>query len=137
MRLCRNRISLRRTAWIAIFALLLQALLPAFHHPAGMALAGALGGASDRTVAALESGNLCLAPGSTAPDDPGKAPAHHMPACALCAAMHVIGGFAPPATPVLALSPRSGTIVPPYSAIVLARRLQHARQQPRAPPFLV
>src|SRR5262245_2574984 len=134
MRLRRNRTSLRRTAWIAIFALLLQALLPAFHHPAGTALAGPLGRGSN-VVSGLDSGSLCLAPGSTAPDDPAKAPAHHVQPCALCAAMHAIGGFAPPAAPVVAVSCDRGGAALPYSMTGPAPRSQHVRQRPRAPPI--
>jgi hypothetical protein len=123
---------LRPAAWLAAFAILLQAVLPLAHHPAGMALAGAAG--------FNEARNLCLAPGSVpAPADaPDKAPAHHLPACALCQAVHAIGGFAPPtATPVL-IARRNGAVA--YAAAWTApgaQRRVRASQQPRAPPILV
>jgi hypothetical protein len=112
-----------------MLAIWLQALLPAVHHPAGMALAGGLG--------AIDQRNLCHAPGPVSPDEPGKAPAHSMPACALCQAVHAIGGFAPPQA--IALAPVTAyqeiALVPPASQAVIAA-WRHRLQQPRAPPVL-
>jgi hypothetical protein len=116
----------RRAAWLAVFALLLQALLPAVHHPGGMALAGTL---------ALGDAHLCLAPGSApvSPGDTDKSP-HHAPACAICQAVHAIGGFAPPAAPVLAGQTAIATsFAPSRSAAPVSRQIFRA-QQPRAPP---
>ncbi len=72
----------RRGAWLAIFAILLQALLPVVHHPADMALAGTLGFAGAH--------NLCIAPGGAPvqPAVPDKAPHDHLPACPICQAIH-------------------------------------------------
>jgi hypothetical protein len=117
-------------AWLAAFAILLQSVLPALHHPAGMALAGEAGFG--------ESRNLCLAPGSIpAPaDNPGKAPAHHMPACALCQAAHAIGGFAPPSTPMLAAVDDFPAVFPNQPAEAGLPRPGYARQRARAPPLI-
>ncbi len=96
-----------------------------------MALAGGFSAADQR--------NFCHAPSpaAPAPADPGKAPAHSLPACALCQAVHAIGGFAPPTAAGLAavVSFEAVTFAPANSATMTGRRL-HNRQQPRAPPVL-
>jgi hypothetical protein len=121
----------RPAAWLALLAVWLQALLPAVHHPAGMAMAGGF--------SALELSSFCHAPNpaGTAPTDPGRAPAHSLPACALCQAVHAIGGFTPP--PPLAVGsttlPRDIAFATPDQASE-PRRQQHSPQQPRAPPIL-
>jgi len=80
--------SLRPSGWIALLAILLQALLPAWHHPADASPSG-LG-------AGLLARNLCVAPGS-APSEPAKQPAHHLPVCPICQTLHMLGGgFVPP-----------------------------------------
>jgi hypothetical protein len=123
----RHRKPNRFAAWLAAFALLLQALLPALHHPGGMALAG--------TLALGDAQHLCLAPGD-APADHEKPAGHHQPECPICQAMHAIGGFAPPAVLVLAheavAGPSISNIAP---ASPVSRRSFHP-QQPRAPPLL-
>jgi hypothetical protein len=111
---------------LALFALLLQAVMPALHHPAGMVIAG-----STR----IEVG-LCLAPGSMVPGDPAKAPAHHVPLCAFCAAMHAVGGFLPPIAPTIAVSRRYDAVSSIVSTGLVPRQALHPRQQPRAPPTL-
>jgi hypothetical protein len=126
----RHRKPNRLAAWLAAFALLLQALLPALHHPGGMALAG--------TLALGDAHHLCLAPGGgpVTPGDPGKAPGHHQQDCPICQAMHAIGGFAPPAALVLAhdaIAAPSVAITEPASPV---SRRSFRPQQPRAPPSL-
>jgi hypothetical protein len=126
----RHRNPNRRTAWLAAFALLLQALLPGLHHPGGMALAG--------TLALGDAQHLCLARGSVpvSPGDPDKAPGHHQPACPICQAMHAIGGFAQPAALVLA---HDAVAAPSLAKIAPAPRIfgrSFRPQQPRAPPSL-
>ncbi len=80
--------------------------------------------------------NLCIAPGSApvTPGDQDKSPHHQMPACAICQAMHAIGGFAPPPVPVVALV-REATISRPtlQSAQLAAQRVGEFAQ-PRGPP---
>jgi hypothetical protein len=126
----KHRGSNRRAAWLAALALLAQALLPALHHPGGMALAG--------TPSLVDARHLCLAPGSApvSPADTDKSPAHHQPACPICQAVHAIGGFAPPAAPTITgqiAAPASFSPVEPASP---ALRPTFNRQQPRAPPSL-
>jgi hypothetical protein len=127
----RNRRTFRRAAWLAVFALLLQSFIPAFHHPATMALAG--------TLSLGDAKNLCVAPGS-APVEPGdqdKTPHHHLPACAICQAVHAIGGFAPPAPALLVVARDFGTLIPTAPTFVLPFQRPTLRQQPRAPPILI
>jgi hypothetical protein len=126
----RSRQSLRSGAWLALLAVWLQAVIPAVHHPAGMALAGGF--------SAVYQSNLCHAPAPAAPGDPGKGPAQTMPACALCQALHAIGGFAPPSV-VTAATFRvfeSIAFAAADNPAAAGRRLRD-RQQPRAPPVLV
>lgn len=128
----RNSRGTRPAAWLAVFAILLQALLPGIHHPAGMALAG------DKIAGLDIAQYLCHTPGSTTPDEPGKAPAHqHIPPCALCSSMHAIGGIAPPVPPVIALSRDYGIVIPAAAALDLPRRQVNSTQQARAPPVLI
>jgi hypothetical protein len=90
MRQCRRHTG--PAGWLALFAILFQALLPVVHHPAGVALAGAIN---------PDSHNFCFAPGTGdhQPADPHKAPANHTPPCPICQAMHAVGGFVPAAAP--------------------------------------
>jgi hypothetical protein len=134
----RNSRAARRVSWLAIFAILLQSLLPVFHHPVGMALA-AQGGIAGEKIAGFDvTQYLCVAPGSTAPGDPTKVPDHHVQPCAICASIHAIGGFAPPTAPIVAINLHYGTVAPPTTvAVVLPRQRPNPRQQPRAPPVLI
>jgi len=131
----RNHRRTRPAAWLAVFAILLQALLPVVQAPAGMAPAGPGGD----TIAGLDiAGHLCHAPGDTTPDDHGPAPVDHQQCCDFCLAVHAIGGFAPPSGPVLAVSRDHGIVVPTETALVLPQQRSILRQQqPRAPPILV
>ncbi len=113
--------------WLALLGLLIQALLPAVHHPAGMAMAGGMG---------IGGGlNLCLAPGTKPPAEPGKTPAHHLPACPLCQAIHAIGGFAPPTAPSLPRWIGRAMVVPALAIDGNEPPLYRAHAQPRAPPL--
>jgi hypothetical protein len=117
-----------------VIAILLQALLPAIHHPAGMALAGV-----GEKIAGLDVGQyLCVAPGSIAPGEPGKAPVHRVQPCALCLAVHAIGGFAPPSGPVI-IVPQDHDVVVRTAVAVIPPPLPRSssKQQPRAPPIPV
>jgi hypothetical protein len=118
----------RRTAWLAVFALLLQSLIPAFHHPASMAFAG--------TLAFGDVKDLCLASGSApvAPGDHDKAPQHHVPDCPICQAVHAMGGFPPPTAPVVALPGEAGTGTPTVRTALLVRQRAFTLAQPRGPP---
>jgi hypothetical protein len=128
----RNRRATRPAAWLAVFAILLQALLPGIHHPAGMALAG------DKIAGLDIAQYLCFAPGGTTPDDPAKAPAHHhIPPCALCSSLHAIGGFAPPSAPLIAVSRDYGIVFPTTASLHLTRQRTDSPQQARAPPVLI
>jgi hypothetical protein len=117
-----------RAAWVAAFAMMFQALMPVLHHPAGMAIAGAL--SPDATK------NICIAaaPGTITPGDHDKSPAPASRDCALCQAIHAIGGFVPPVAPVIAAAPTRDVspIIP--TAISVPLRRSYAAAQPRAPP---
>jgi hypothetical protein len=125
----------RPAAWLAAFAILLQALLlPVAQQPAGIALAGL----SDDAIAGLAvAQHLCQAPGDTTPDDPGKAPLDHLQCCALCLSAHVIGGFVPPSAPAVVVNRDYGIVVPTEASLVLPQQRAILRQQPRAPPVLI
>ena len=129
MFLKHRRKARRPGSWLAVLAVLIQALMPALHHPAGMAMAGMPGFA--------DAVNMCLAPGSTAPGDHDKAPAHQMPACALCQAVHAMGGFAPP-TVSIALAVRSDVKVAftATETVSVPQPAFRSNAQPRAPPTL-
>jgi hypothetical protein len=120
-----------RAAWLALFAVLFQALLPAVHHPQGMAMAGGLGIAGGI--------NICLAPGTppgnSAPADSGKNPAPHAPACPLCQAIHAIGAFAPPASPSLPARLGDAIALGVSVATRIEPRSHRTHPQPRAPPL--
>jgi hypothetical protein len=118
----------RRAAWLAVFALWLQTLVPVFHHPASMAFAGALG---------IDfAPNICLAPGSmpVAPSDQDKSPHHQMPACAICQAVHAIGGFASPPAPAVVLDRVATVSRQAFQSVQLAAQGVGDFAQPRGPP---
>jgi Protein of unknown function (DUF2946) len=130
----RNNRGTRPAAWLAVFAILLQVLLPVAQSPASMTPVG-LGG---DVIAGLDiAQNLCHAPGDTAPDNHGPAPVDHRQCCDFCLAVHAVGGFAPPSAPVIAVSREYGIVVPVEAALVLPRRQANATQQARAPPVLI
>ena len=128
----RNNRGTRPAAWLAVFAIVLQALLPVMQAPAGTMPAGG------DTIAGLDiAGHLCHAAGDPAPDDHGPAPADHRQCCDVCLTVHAIGGFAPPAAPVIAVRRDYGIVVPVAATLVLPRRQVDATQQARAPPILI
>jgi hypothetical protein len=122
----RSKSVTKRASWLAIVAVLLQAILPALHDASAMAGSQGFDAAH----------NLCLAPGSTVPGNPDKAPHHHLPACALCSAMHLVGGFVPPQSPAMPIRRHYGVVTPPASLVFAARPWLRVRHQPRAPPIL-
>jgi hypothetical protein len=90
-----------RSAWLGIFAVLFQALLPLGHHPATM-FAPTGGETADFERAFAEAMVLCTPAGpvhSGVPFD-NHAPAHHpnLPPCPICLSMHTMGGLVPPDT---------------------------------------
>jgi len=117
-----------RAAWVAAFAMMFQALMPALHHPAGMAMAGAL--SPDATK------NICIAaaPGTITPGDHDKSPAPKSGDCPICQAVHAIGGFVPPVGPVLTAASISDVSPLIPTAISVPLRRSYAAAQPRAPP---
>jgi len=125
----------RPAAWLAMLAILLQALLPVTQASAGFSPARLEGG----TIAGLDiAQHLCHAPGDSAPDDRGQTPDDHQQCCAICLAVHVIGGFAPPSAPVIAVTRAYGIVVPVDAAFVLPPLRPNLRQQqPRAPPVFI
>jgi hypothetical protein len=128
----RNNKGTRPAAWLAVFAILLQALLPVARAPAGMAAP------SGDTIAGLNiAANLCHALGETAPDDHGPGPVDHQQCCDFCLAVHAIGGFAPPSAPEIAVSREYGLVIPTAATIVLPRQQAGSTQQARAPPVLI
>jgi hypothetical protein len=130
----RNNRGTRPAVWLAVFAILLQALLPLAQASARIAPAGPGGD----TIAGLDiAGHLCHAPGDTAPDDHGPAPVDHQQCCDFCLTVHAIGGFAPPSAPVLAVSRDYGIVAPTETTLVLPRGQVNSTQQARAPPVLI
>ena len=118
----------RLSAWIAIWAIWVQALLPIAHHPASMALGQYLADSEQ---------NLCLSGAGSpiSPDD--KGPAHKLPTCPICQAAHAIGGFVPPNLAKLALPLRYAIVSTVLLDIAAPRPLVRAAAQPRGPPFLI
>ena len=92
----------------------------------------ALGG----TLAFGDVQHLCLAPGSTpvAPGGEDKAPHHHLPACAICQAVHAIGGFASPSAVMPVVLATYTIAALPYFNPARPRQRQNSHQQPRGPP---
>jgi hypothetical protein len=130
----RNSRRTRPAAWLAMFAILLQTLLPVAQASAGMAQAGPSGD----TIAGLDiAGHLCHASGDTAPNDHGPAPVDHQQCCDFCLAVHAVGGFAPPSAPEIAVSREYGIVVAVETALVLPHRQASSTQQARAPPALI
>ncbi|HTZ35174.1 MAG TPA: DUF2946 family protein [Stellaceae bacterium] len=116
-------ISRRGLAWVAIFALLIDALLPS-------ALAAAASRDDAGAIAAL-----CLHAGSPLPEKPSPAlPPHH---CALCAtaALGLLPGGAPLPTGPLVVA----AAIPSFGlpAAIPVRRSDWSPAQPRAPPGAV
>jgi hypothetical protein len=128
----RNNKAFRRASWLAVLAVLFQALLPAVHD-VGMAFAG-----EPRDMAMLGdvAHHLCLAPGSDAPSTP-KAPGQLSQSCTLCTAVHAVATFVPPAVPVVAVSENCRPIILAASGKQLPCRPVYPSQQPRAPPALI
>ncbi len=128
----RNSKAFHRASWLAVLAVLFQALLPAVHD-VGMAFAGEPGG-----LAALSNvaEHLCLAPGSDAPSVP-KAPGHVNQPCTLCTAVHAVATFVPPVVPVVAEAANCRPIILAATSKTLPCRPVYPSQQPRAPPALI
>ncbi len=104
--------------------------MPVLHHPAGMAMAG--------TVSPDAPKNICIAPvtapGTITPGDHDKSPVPTSRDCALCQAIHAIGGFVPPVAPILAAA-SIGDVAPIIpTAISVPLRRSYTAAQPRAPP---
>ncbi|HEX4505093.1 MAG TPA: DUF2946 family protein [Alphaproteobacteria bacterium] len=131
--IARRRYSaLRPAAWLAVLAILLQALLPIAQSPAASKVPGG-------TIAGFDiAQNLCHAPGETTPDDQGRVPVDHQQCCDFCLAVHAIGGFAPPSAPAFAVSRKYGIVVPIEAALILPPARPGLRQQqPRPPPVFI
>jgi hypothetical protein len=120
----------RRAAWVALFAFVLQTLLPLSHHPAGMAVAGSLGFSASK--------NICLAPAQTsnALGNSDGSPAHKVPQCPICQAVQAIGGFVPSVTPAIAVNRDFGTVALNNVIFGVSCRNIRANAQPRGPPSL-
>jgi hypothetical protein len=116
----------RLSAWIAIWAIWVQALLPIAHHPASLALGQYL---SDTEH------NLCLggAGSPASPDD--KGPAHKLPTCPICQAAHAIGGFVPPNLAEFDLPLHYAIVSAVFLDAPVPRRMARVVAQPRGPPL--
>lgn len=128
----RNSNTFRRASWLAVLAVLFQALLPSVHDM-GMAYAGPSG---DMAMLGDFAGHLCLAPGSEAPSTP-KAPAHVDQTCTLCTAVHAVATFVPPVVPIVAEAANCRPIILAATAKALPCRPIYPSAQPRAPPALI
>jgi hypothetical protein len=129
----RNSRAFRQSSWLAVLAILFQALLPTVHDTAMAYAAGQVDGAA--ALADL-SHHLCLAPGGHAPDSP-KAPAHSGQPCTLCAAVHAVTSFTPPAVPVVLEARNCTPIVLAATGKPLPCRPLARGPQPRGPPALI
>jgi hypothetical protein len=129
----RNSRAFRRSSWLAVLAILLQALLPSVHDTAMAYAAGQSGGAA---VLADLSHHLCLASGNQAPDAP-KAPVHPNQPCTLCVAVHAITSFTPAAVPVVLEAPNCAPIIHAATGETLSCRSIALGPQPRGPPALI
>jgi Protein of unknown function (DUF2946) len=114
----------RLSAWIAIWAIWVQALLPIAHHPASLAMGQYL---------ADTGHNLCLS-STGSPANPDKGPVHKLPACPICQAAHAIGGFVPPDLTELDLPLRYAIVSAVLLDVPVPRRLARIAAQPRGPP---
>ena len=115
----------RRAAWLALFALFLQTIVPVLHHPASAALPDVV------------SANLCMAPGSppVAPSDPDKLPAHGTQTCAICQTLHILGGgFVPPDVVAVAPAVQLGTVSITIPAVAILDGRAVSQTRARAPP---
>jgi len=81
MRLCPYK---RPAAWIALLAILFQALLPLVHHPALFVA----GNARPATIL-----NLCMAP--VVPGEQHRKHPAHLPTCPICQTIASQSGFVP------------------------------------------
>jgi hypothetical protein len=114
-------------AWLGLHALLLQLLLPVFHHPAHVFAAPSELAAS---LIAMESA-------------PVHGGAHHgkhgeaaLPDCPLCLAVQHQAPFVPPTAPALAL-PQSSAIVVHFLPVSNAARWHNLSARARGPPLAV
>jgi hypothetical protein len=125
--LTRNNL-IRRAAWLALFALLLQTLVPLVHQPAAMA------SAAGQVIRICSS----LARGAGESSDADKSATHKLPSCPVCQSLKLLaGGFVTP-VPVafFADAERLADYAPHHAAITITPwRISVA--QPRAPPTLV
>lgn len=122
----------RHGAALALFALLLQALLiPLLHRP----LPGSLPGATS-AVAIIH----CTADGDHAPDS-NPHPARHLPAgsklpiCPVCLSLQWAGTYLPPSRIVILFEPPAGSALPLPALMEPMPRRTAAGPQPRAPPL--
>jgi hypothetical protein len=111
-------------AWLGLHALLLQLLLPIFHHPEHVfATRGAL------AAALVALGDAGPAPAAHHPSD-GKAP----PSCPLCLSIQHAQAFLPPVAPALLLPPAQSEAIAPAQPRDTARWTNLAARA-RAPPL--
>jgi len=120
------------SAWLAICAILLQALLPVFHHPA-VAISGAPGWLAAGWLA--DAKNFCFTPGNAPadPSDTDKSPKHRIAPCAICQASHLAASFIPPGSVTLPARTYVAVAAIFGEAVALPHRPQ-TWAQPRAPP---
>jgi len=125
----RRHRAFRRASWLALFAILLQTLVPVPPPPANAARAGS---------ASFEGANLCMAPGSipagpASTDD--KAPAHKAPPCAICQSVQMLAaGFVPSAAASFGLPSDPGHARAAIPGPQVRERLAATGARARAPP---
>jgi hypothetical protein len=124
----RRHSTRRPRAWIAIWAILVQPLLPIAHHPASLALGQSL---------AATDHNLCQGSAGAPRDSDHKGPIHKVPTCPICQAVHAIGGFPPPTAVMLKSSFPYAIVVAVVTDNSAPRRLARVAAQPRGPPLPV
>lgn len=125
----RRHSAFRRASWLALFAILLQVVVPIVHQPGGAARAGPLSAAG---------ANLCSAPGNgpASPVGTDKSPTHKLPPCPICQTFQMLsGGFVPPSPATFAAIDRAGSAPAPSAYTAIRRRWTTANAQARAPPL--
>jgi hypothetical protein len=122
---------LRRTCWLALFAILALALLPTISHALALARGGEGGWAAICTPAGVQQ--VAGDTAGAAPASPAGAMAHfgQCPFCSLGADAPLL----PPAPSSLAIAPGAAVAVPAPSLSGPRARFAWGGAQPRGPPL--
>lgn len=121
-----NKTRLRWGAWLALLALVLEALVPAVHRPAA-AMAAQM----------ADTANMCMAPIGPhgAPTDTDKLPARKSPPCPICQTLQMLsGGYLPPSAAGFLPDRAAHTVAHALPATSAPARRTAGGIQARGPP---